>query len=346
MAGRCIFGLGGESQNVAQSTIVSAWFSGKQLAMALGMNISISRLGSVLNDQTEPAFNTATGSIDFGIWFGFILCLISMGCGGALSILDKRRDVRLGIKGKKTLSPSDRVKWSDLKTFKFGFWMISINCLVVYVCVMCFNNIASDYFQKRFDFTSFEAGLLISITYSIAAILCPLIGLYIDKVGNRATLITASACMMALVHVIFLIIPDCHKCAWGALDLVILGIGYSLYASVMWASVPYMVEPKTVGSAFGIVTAIQNFGLGIGPLLVGAIHDNTNGEDGYEWVTVFFICMGSLGVVTAVMLQINDKRTGGVLNSSNPKEAYRLYLQKMGKLEPEALQERSLDETM
>ncbi|CAG9327828.1 im:7160594_2 [Blepharisma stoltei] len=322
--GRCVFGLGGESQNVAQSTIVSAWFSGKELAMALGMNVSISRLGSVFNDLTEPAFDSLTGSVDFGIWFGFGLCLASMACGFALIAMDKKRDIKLGVLDKKI--ESDKVKWSDLKTFNFSFWLISINCLVVYICVLCFNNIASDYFQTRFGFSSVIAGVLISITYSISAVLCPIIGFYIDRVGNRATLITISAVIMVIVHTIFIIIPDCDQCAWGALDLVLLGLGYSLYASVMWASVPLVVEPKTVGSAFGIVTAIQNFGLAFGPMVVGAIHDNSSGEDGYLWVSFFFIIMGILGVITAIILQINDKKTGGVLNSSNPKEALKLML--------------------
>jgi len=74
---------------------------------------------------------------------------------------------------------------------------------------------------------------LISITYSIAAILCPIIGLYIDRVGNRAFLITMSAFMMMLVHIIFMALPDDKHSPWGAVDLILLGVGYSFYATVM-----------------------------------------------------------------------------------------------------------------
>ena len=54
LAGRVLFGLGGESMSVAQSAIVSQWFKGKELAMALGLNLSISRLGSVINGIVIP----------------------------------------------------------------------------------------------------------------------------------------------------------------------------------------------------------------------------------------------------------------------------------------------------
>ena len=54
LVGRVVFGLGGESMSVAQSAIVSSWFKGKELAFALGVNLSVSRLGSVLNSNTIP----------------------------------------------------------------------------------------------------------------------------------------------------------------------------------------------------------------------------------------------------------------------------------------------------
>ena len=55
IAGRIIFGMGGECMNVAQSAIVSVWFKGKELAFAMGINMSISRLGSVLNAAVVPS---------------------------------------------------------------------------------------------------------------------------------------------------------------------------------------------------------------------------------------------------------------------------------------------------
>jgi nitrate/nitrite transporter NarK len=54
LAGRAVFGLGGECMSVAQSSIVSVWFKGNELSFAMGLNLSVSRLGSVLNGIVLP----------------------------------------------------------------------------------------------------------------------------------------------------------------------------------------------------------------------------------------------------------------------------------------------------
>jgi len=315
LGGRVVFGLGGESLNVSQSTLVASWFGGKELAMALGMNISISRLGSVLNNMTEPLLYHLTDSVVFGLFFGLGVCSVSLVCGVLLSLIDRYRDAKLGIKAKKKLDPSERVKFSDVKRFGLSFWLIAVNCLVVYVCVMSFNNIAGKFFQERFGFSLTTADYIMSITYGIAGIACPVFGFVVDKTGKRGHLIIASSVFMFLVHFVYLLMPDCKECFYAPFPLGLLGIGYSIYASVMWASVPLVVEARTVGTAFGVVTATQNLGLAVAPMLVGKIHDSSSG--GYFWVSLLFMSFGVVGVVTAVWL--NAVEGTRILNSSSPK---------------------------
>ena len=318
LVGRFVFGMGGESLNVAQSAIVSSWFANKELALALGLNVSISRLGSVFNDLVEPAFYDATGNVVFGLWFGLLICFISLGCGLALNLMDKRRDSKLGIKGKKTLDPSEKVKFSDIKTFKFNYWLICVNCVVVYACVMCFNNVASNFYYKRFGYSKTTASAIISITYAISAVFCPIFGFMVDKIGRRATLILLSSGIMVIVHLAYMAMPDCDGCVYPPFPLVLLGIGYSIYASVMWASIPYIVEPRTVGTAFGVVTSIQNAGLAAIPPAIGGIVSATSYQHGYFWASFFFVVMGLIGLATAIMLFIDDGKKGRVLESKNP----------------------------
>lgn len=71
--GRVVFGLGGESFTVANSAILANWFKGRELALAFGINLSISKLGSVINNVTSPAI-TVTAGIQFAMWFGGMLC--------------------------------------------------------------------------------------------------------------------------------------------------------------------------------------------------------------------------------------------------------------------------------
>mmetsp|Transcript_2118 Transcript_2118/g.5240 ORF Transcript_2118/g.5240 Transcript_2118/m.5240 type:complete len:167 (+) Transcript_2118:1009-1509(+) len=116
-----------------------------------------------------------------------------------------------------------------------------------------------------------------------------------------------------------MLIPDCDGCYWGAISLAFLGLGYAVYAAVMWAAIPYTVEAKTIGTAFGVATAVQNFGLAVGPLIVGGLIDGTSLQDGYFWASMFFIFMGALGIISAILLGIVDKNNNGVLNSRDPR---------------------------
>lgn len=316
--GRGVFGLGGESLNVSENYSIVGWFTGKELSMAIGSTISISRLGSVLNDNIEPAIVSSTNSLSFGLWIGFALCLFSLTCAILQNMIDKKKDNLLGILERKHLPASEKFRFADVKTFGTSFWLLCINCIVVYIDVSCFNNIASNYFQERFQYTSVEAGSIISITYIVAAILCPFFGRIVDKVGKRVEMMMFSCISVSLVHVCFLFTPESNKPIYPIFYMVLLGLGYSIYASVIWASIPYLVVNKVTGTAFGVATALQNFGLGFGPLFIGYIQENTEKDKGYYWVSFFFVIVGLVGICSCILLYLNDIRTGGILRSAEP----------------------------
>ena len=320
LLGRAVFGVGGESLNVSQNYFMMGWFTGKELAMAIGTNVSISRLGSVTNDNIEPVIVTETGSLSFGLWVGFGFCIVSLICAVTLNFIDKAKDRKLGIKEKTHLPESEKFKFSDMKSFGTCFWLVCINCLVVYVDVSCFNNVASNYFQERFGYNSIEAGSIISITYIVAALLCPLFGRIVDRFGRRVHCIIFSAFVVTLVHVAFLLTPESNRPIYPIFYMVFLGLGYSIYASVIWASIPYLIEHKVAGTAFGTATAMQNFGLAVGPILVGLIQENTTKDGGYYWVSFFFVMVGIIGIFTSIGVFFVDMKKGGILRSSKPQE--------------------------
>ena len=220
----------------------------------------------------------------------------------------------MGIKGKKTLPAEEKFRISDIKKFKFSVWMICMNCFLIYIGIDSFNNIASEFFQQRFHYNSTDAGMIISITYIIAAVTCPIFGRIVDKNGRRVVFIIISACCVTSVHIMFLLTPDSNKPIYPIFYMVILGLGYSIYVSVMWSSLPFLVETKAIGTAYGVVTSIENFGLGVGPLLVGFIKESTSKEYGYYWVSFFFVMIGLIAILSGILLFINDKKNGGVLN--------------------------------
>jgi MFS family permease len=322
LAGRVVFGLGGESMSVAQSAIVSKWFKGKELAMALGLNISISRLGSVVNGIVIPQIYNKdnTGRLGLALLVGFFVCVFSELCAIFLIMLDKRADKVDRTESTKILSESDKFRWSDIKTFNRSFWAICVSCVLVYMAIFPFIQVASDMLQKRFGFTEEEAGGLFGIPYTISAATSPFLGILIDRFGRRGLLIIFSTVFLLIAHTINMFFTNCAQgehCYKEIGPLVLVGIGYSLYAAALWGSIPYVVQPRTVGTAFGFCTAIQNAGMAVAPTIVGAIIDATadDGTNGYFWASGFWVCVCIIGIGLNLWLYFEDIRNnGGQLN--------------------------------
>lgn len=153
--GRVIFGFGGENLGVANSAILSVWFKGKELAFAFGLNLSIARLGSVFNNLLSPALANDF-NIQFSLWFGVILCASSIACvlfiasvdryldgvletnnnrEGLLSNVaddDDERADRKRIRTVSTESVIEKVKFSDIMSYKQVFWILALICVIVY----------------------------------------------------------------------------------------------------------------------------------------------------------------------------------------------------------------------
>mmetsp|Transcript_15578 Transcript_15578/g.10948 ORF Transcript_15578/g.10948 Transcript_15578/m.10948 type:complete len:128 (-) Transcript_15578:810-1193(-) len=118
---------------VAQSTIVSQWFKGKELAFAFGLNLSISRLGSTLNGLIEPTYAAAHG-LGGAVFFGFGVCCFSLLSAIGLVSVDSYADKKDGNSSAK-LSDEDKFQWSDIKSFKLPFWLITASCVFVYMSI-------------------------------------------------------------------------------------------------------------------------------------------------------------------------------------------------------------------
>lgn len=175
---------------MSQSAIVSKWFKGKELAMALGMNISISRLGSVINGIVLPKIYNEdhTDLLGLALLVGFMVCLFSLACAIALVIMDKKADVHDGIKDNKFLSEDEKFKFSDIKTFNLSFWLICASCVVTYCTIFPYIQVASDMLQKKFKVDNDTAGSLYTMPYTISACTSPFMGFAIDRFGKRVIL--------------------------------------------------------------------------------------------------------------------------------------------------------------
>ena len=78
----------------------------------------------------------------------------------------------------------------------------------------------------------------------------------IDKVGKRVLLVICANIILMVAHASNMMFDDCDQCYTELFPLILVGIGYSIYGAALWGSIPYVVEARTVGTAFGFVTAI------------------------------------------------------------------------------------------
>lgn len=133
LLGRVIFGIGGESMNVAQSAIVTVWFKGKELAFALGVNLSISRVGSVINANVTPTVCEEHG-LGMALFVGFLICVFSLFNAIGLVLIDAKAE-KQNPEEKATVSDEDKFKMSDLTKFNLSFWILTGSCIITYISV-------------------------------------------------------------------------------------------------------------------------------------------------------------------------------------------------------------------
>jgi MFS family permease len=316
LIGRAIFGSGGENLDLAQSVIVLSWFSGKELSMAFGLNSSISLLGSVLNDNTEPFIVSYTGSLSFGLWVGVFVCLLSFFSVFWLNSINNKR--LESLPNRREDLEGEKFSLKDLGKLDWYFWLLLINSCAIDSSIFCFCNIASGYYQDRFGYDMVESGSIMSIAFFTAAFLNPFVGIVVDTIGKRALFLIVSSVFVACFHLLLLMTPSGYKPIAPVLYFVVLGIGYSVYVTVFWAALSYTVDHKIIGTAYGIMYSFGNLALVVFPIIVGVIQESFDMETGYFGVGIFLECLAVIGIITCIVMYSEDIKKGGILDTPNP----------------------------
>ena len=318
MIGRFVFGLGGENMTVGQSAIISNWFKGNELNFAFGLNLSVARLGSTINGPVEN-WAAETHSVGFGLMIGLAICIFSLVVAFCLVAIDWWAEKKDNVQVDK--DPNDAFSWREIGNFKLPFWLVTGSCVVIYMVIFIYIGNSEDMLVDKFGFTEAEASLWYTTPYIISAFASPVLGLLIDCVGKRALFICASSLMILVACAISMVIPDSVKAEDGGhmnklifIPLSMLGLGYSVYAAALWGSVPYVCEPKQIGTAYGLVTSVQNIGLTISPIIAGWML-STKKDGGYFWYFIYFELLAIIGICFNLLLYVDDiKNRGGILN--------------------------------
>lgn len=315
--GRVLFGLGGESLTVSQSSITAKWFAGKELAFAMGATLCISRLGSSLNSFLSPKIYLSSGELYTPFLVGAILCVVSWAGSLTLCLIDKRADAQEGTV-QRSQDESDQIKLADLKKLSLLFYLLLFNCFFLYGAFFGLNNNLNDMMVKRFGFSPSDAGNFIPIVYLCSAVITPFFGMFTDKYGKRIIFMFIASVIFLLDHIIIAFLND-HPAddpnygMVGALGGI--GIFYSTYAAIFWPCVPLVVPAKVTGTAYGVITALQNLMLAIIPLVLSAIQEGTESfHQGYFWSEICLAIVVGFGLVITAWMYFVDIKKGGRLN--------------------------------
>lgn len=325
-AGRLIFGMGAESLIVAVTTVLAKWFKGKELSFAFGINLTISRLGTfaALNSPSWARSAYANWRPPFLIALGFsFFCLL-----GAIVywIMEVYAEERYEL-GK---ASTDKVVFQDLFKFSASYWLIVALCITFYSGIFPFQTFAVKFFIEAHGATREAGGFLSSILTIFAMVATPLFGLLVDRVGKRALFMMFGSLLLIPVYLMMAYLPSVHHLQmpqwipyFGGLELPVLllttmgmmGIAFSLIPAVMWPSVAYIVEQSKLGTAYGLMTMIQNIGLFGFNLLIGWANDyghaGAENPAGYRLGMWIFSILGILGVFFAVLLRVRETGAQG-----------------------------------
>jgi MFS family permease len=323
--GYFLFGLGAETSIVVITTIVVKWFKGKELALALGLNLAVARIGQAMSFFISANLSTP----DFWNRPIFLAaCLLSTAFLFFLiySLMDYRLDKQVAFKLK--MDDIEKFRISDiLKIIRIpSFIYITLLCVTFYSAFFPFLKYATDLLHNKFSLTTALAGRLTSIPIFCTVLFTPFFGWIADIKGKSATMMVFSSILLIIAHLTltFTMINP-------ILPMALLGIAFSLIPAAMWPGVAKIINQNNLGTAYGIMFSVQNFGLWLFPILIGLILDKTNpgitatmvdqglAKYNYTYAILMLAVIGIVGVVFALLLKHEDKTSGFGLELPNKK---------------------------
>lgn len=279
-AGCAVFGLGSEIAGVAVTRSIAKWFRGKEMALAMGLQLALARLGTAtalivvprivtLNDTHIPFSETSKPAL-----VGFILLLCGMIVWGIFLAFDKKLDTQTAEEALRNAQPvakEDKFKFSDI--FKIlgnkHYILISLLCVFFYACIISFRRFATSIIIPRFEIEGDVASLMVALIPFTTMVFTPIFGSLVDIRGKATRWMILGSFLVLVSHLIIAFAPGIP--VFGYIGIAILGVGYSLVPAAMWPSVPKIIPEKNLGTAYSLIYWIQNMGMLLVPIFVGQI---------------------------------------------------------------------------
>lgn len=317
--GFALFGVGCEIAGITVSKIIVKWFTGHELALAMGIQVALARLGTAGALAAALPFAQRFGGVPASVGFGAALLCIGLICYLVYCVMDRKEDESAASV---QAEPEESFHFADLKILFIskGFWIITLLCLMFYAGVFPFLKFATKLMITKYGVNESLAGLIPAILPFGTIILTPLFGGLYDKRGKGATLMIWGSVLLTLVHFIFAV----PITSWivAIIDMLILGISFGLVPAAIWPSVPKIIPMKLLGTAYAMIFYIQNIGLSLVPILIGKINQantDSSGTIDYTLSMYSFTIFGIIAVLLSFWLKAVDSRKGYGLEEPNIK---------------------------
>ena len=329
--GFAIFGVGIEVAGITVSKIIVKWFKGKELALAMGLEMATARLGTALALSTGLPLAKYFDNVSAPILVCLIMLCIGLIAFFIYTFMDKKLDAsELNLYPDQ--EPEEAFQVSDVWNIitNKGWWYIAILCVLFYSTVFPFLKFAADLMVNKFGVEPSLAGAIPAMLPFGTILLTPFFGNLYDRKGHGATIMIIGAALIVLVHTLFSV-PLFNHWTFAIFLIILLGIGFSLVPSAMWPSVPKIIPENQLGTAYALIFLVQNVGLSLVPLLIGWVLDKycitgqvlqdglTVNTYNYTLPMIIFTGFGLLAVVFAFLLKAEDRKKGYGLEKPNMK---------------------------
>lgn len=348
--GFMIFGCGCEMAGTTVSKALAKWFKGKEMALAMGLEMAIARIGVFSIFSLSPWIAEKMGSVVVPVAFCTVLLLVGLIFFLVFCVLDRKFDKQLEADKIKEDASDEQFRVSDIWMVLSSriFWVVALLCVLYYSAIFPFQAYGAEMLQCNLHGISAQTASNIFRWFPVgAAIITPLLGIYLDRKGKGATMLICGSLLLIVCHLIFaFVVPATGSEVLAYVTIVVLGISFALVPAALWPSVPKIIEERVLGSAYCLIFWVQNIGLCFVPLLIGNVLDSSNlnnpaviaakatieqlkaeGVESpdvfipYDYTTplVIFACFGVAALVIALYLKVLDKQKGYGLEEPNIK---------------------------
>lgn len=322
--GFMLFGCGVEMAGITVSRGIVKWFKGKEMALAMGVEMAIARVGVAVVVLGSPFLASIHPvNVSRPVAVAVLLLLIGLISFICYAVMDKKLDAQ-GAEEEK----DDPFRISDLGKILSSkvFWLVALLCVLYYSAIFPFQKYAINMLQCNLGYTSEQAGLVFFVFPLGAAAITPFLGNYLDRKGKGASMLMLGAVLMILCHLSFaLLLPATESVLIAYLSIILLGISFSLVPAALWPSVPKLVDGRLLGSAYAVIFWIQNIGLYAFPMIIGSVIQSSNPgvtnplEYNYTVPMLVFASLGVFALILGFWLKAEDKKKGYGLEEPNIK---------------------------